>query len=97
KLVTGVQTCALPIFEIHPVTTVKVGGQVIDATKAIGATPGFTPHKADEAFLPGYEKLTCTIIPKKDRTRIITEASKFNFTDFVRSEERRVGKEWRSR
>jgi hypothetical protein len=71
------------VFEIHPVTAVKVGETVTPATKAIGPTTGFTPHTADEAFLPGYEKLTCTIIPKGNRTRIITEASKDNFTDFV--------------
>jgi hypothetical protein len=71
------------VFEIHPVTSVKVGDQVTDAAKAIGATPGFTPYPAGEAFLPGYEKLTCTIIPRKDRTRIITEASRYNFAEFV--------------
>ena len=71
------------VFEIHPVTEVKVGAMVTSATNAIGPSTGFTPHTADEAFLPEYERLTCTIIPKNTRTRIVTEASKYNFTDFV--------------
>jgi hypothetical protein len=72
------------VFEIHPVTAVKVGDQVTDAAKSIGATPGFTPHDASKAFLQGYEKLSSKIILREDnRTRIITEASQFNFTEFI--------------
>jgi hypothetical protein len=72
------------VFEIHPVTSVKVGAQVTSATKAIGATPGFTPHEASKAFLQSYEKLSSKITAQQgDRTRIVTEAAAFNFTQFV--------------
>ncbi len=71
------------VFEIHPVTTVLVGDQKTDASTAIGDTPGFTPHDAQKAFVLGYEKLTCKIVPKNDRTRIITRSLGYNFTDFV--------------
>jgi hypothetical protein len=56
---------------------------VTDTTETIGETPGFTPHEAQKAFVLGYEKLTCKIIPKGERTRIITESLGFNFTEFV--------------
>src|SRR5262249_34061337 len=36
-----------------------------------------------KAFVLGYEKLTCKIIPKEGRTRLITQALGFNFTEFV--------------
>src|SRR5262245_33312239 len=71
------------VFEIHPVTSVKAGETVTSAADAIGPTEGFTPHEAHEAFLLGYEKLTCKIIPKEGRTRIGTKALGFNFTEFV--------------
>jgi hypothetical protein len=71
------------VFEIHPVTTVKVGGMSTDATKAIGKTLGFTPHDATKAFVQGYEKLPCKIIPRNGRTRIVTQALGFNFTEFM--------------
>src|SRR5262245_9693110 len=34
------------VFEIHPVTVLKVGDQVFDATPAIGDTKDFPPHDA---------------------------------------------------
>jgi hypothetical protein len=71
------------VFEIHPVTTVQVGDKRTDATTAIGDTPGFTPHDAQKAFVLGYEKLTCKIVLKNNRTRIITRSLGYNFTDFV--------------
>jgi hypothetical protein len=71
------------VFEIHPVTSVKVGSHPTDAEVAIGNTAGFTPHDAQMAFVQGYERLPCKIIPKAGRTRIITEALGFNFTEFV--------------
>jgi hypothetical protein len=71
------------VFEIHPVTVLKVGDQETSAVQAIGPTKGFTPHDAQKAFLLGYEKLTCKIIPKQNRTRIVTESLGFNFTDFI--------------
>src|SRR5262249_53992597 len=69
------------VFEIHPVTSVSVDGHVTDATGAIGETPGFTPHDATKAFHLGYETLRCKIVPRGSRTRIITQALGFNFTD----------------
>ena len=71
------------VFEIHPVTTIKVGAQVTDATAAIAKTAGHTPHDAQKAFVLGYEKLTCKMIVKEGRTRLITQALGFNFTEFV--------------
>jgi hypothetical protein len=72
------------IFEIHPITSLKVGTQVTDATASIGDTPGFTPYDVDKAFIQGgYEKLTCKIIPKGDRTRITTRSLGYNFAQFV--------------
>src|SRR5262249_35617206 len=53
------------VFEIHPVTTVKVGATETDAKDAISKTAGHTPHEAEKAFVLGYEKLTCKIIPKE--------------------------------
>jgi hypothetical protein len=71
------------VFEIHPVTSVKVGNQTTDAAKAIGPTAGFTPHDATKSF-GAYEHLSCQILERPgDRTRIITEATGFNFTQFV--------------
>jgi hypothetical protein len=78
------------VFEIHPVTTFKVGDTPTDATEAIGDTPGFTPHDANTAFVLGYEKATCKILPKGDRTRILTQMVKFNFTQFVIRKEKDV-------
>jgi len=71
------------VFEIHPITTVTVGGKVTDATQSIGDTPGVTPHDAQKAFVQGYETLPCKIIAKEGRTRIITHALGFNFTNFM--------------
>jgi hypothetical protein len=71
------------VFEIHPVTSVKIGNQVVSATSAIGPTAGFTPHDPQKAFLLGYEKLTCKIVPGNARTRIITQSLGFNFTEFI--------------
>lgn len=71
------------VFEIHPVTTLKVGNQTTAAAQAIGATAGQTPHDAQKAFVLGYETLPCKIVSKNGRTRIITRALGFNFTEFV--------------
>jgi hypothetical protein len=70
------------VFEIHPVTTVKVGDKTTPATNAITSTPGHTPHDAHKAFLQGYETLPCKITSKNGRTRITTRALGFNFTEF---------------
>jgi hypothetical protein len=57
---------------------------VTDAFDSIGDTPGFTPYDVDKAFIQGgYEKLTCKIVPKGDRTRILTRSLGCNFAQFV--------------
>jgi hypothetical protein len=71
------------VFEIHPVTAVKVDGHDFSTLDAIGATKGFDPHDPEKAFVLGYEKLTCKIIPKGNRTRLITQSLGFNFTEFI--------------
>ena len=71
------------VFEIHPVAMIKIGNNETPATEAIGTTKGFTPHDPEKAFVLGYEKLTCKIIPKGNRTRIVTQSLGFNFTEFV--------------
>jgi hypothetical protein len=71
------------VFEIHPVISANIDGVTINAGDTIGETPGFTPHDADKAFVLGYETLPCKIIPIGSRTKIITQALGFNFTEFV--------------
>jgi hypothetical protein len=75
------------VFEIHPVTIVKVGDDEIDAFAAIGDTPGFPPndahHDAHHAFVDLFEAAPCKIVPKDDRTRIITRPVQLNFTEFM--------------
>jgi hypothetical protein len=80
------------VFEIHPVTSLKVGDTETDATKAIGNTPGFTPKDAHFAFTVHFEKAQCKIIPKGKRTRIVTEAVQLNFTEFLIRPEQDVKK-----
>jgi len=72
------------VFEIHPVTTVKVGDDATDATPAIGDTLNFKPNDAHHAFVDLYETAPCKIVPREgDRTRIITRAVQLNFTEFL--------------
>jgi hypothetical protein len=80
------------VFEIHPVTSIKVGDVETDATKAIGDIPGFSPKDAHQAFVVLFERTPCKIVPmaKGDRTRIITEAVQLNFTEFVIRPEREL-------
>jgi hypothetical protein len=80
------------VFEIHPVTVLKVDNQVHDATPAIGDTLNFPPkdskHDAHHAFVDLFERTDCTIVPKGDRTRIVTWPVVLNFTEFmIRPEE----------
>src|SRR5262249_59813505 len=81
--VTGVQTCALPICAGTSNLTVRA--QVFDAGGAKG----------------GSEVLVNATTSGNQNTEQITALSNGGFvvtwTDASRSEERRVGKEWRSR
>jgi len=71
------------VFEIHPVTILKVGNVETDATPAIGDTPNFTPNDAHHAFVDLYETTPCKIVPSGDRIRIITRPVQLNFTEFL--------------
>jgi hypothetical protein len=71
------------VFEIHPVTIVKVGDSGTDASVAIGDTPHFTPNDAHHAFVDLFETAPCKIVPMGDRTRIVTRAVQINFTEFL--------------
>jgi hypothetical protein len=82
------------VFEIHPVTTLKVDGVETDASKAIGEIPNFEPKDAHLAFTVHFEKVPCKIVPKGDRTRIITQSVQLNFTEFLIRPEKDV-EEWK--
>jgi hypothetical protein len=65
----------------------KVDDQPFDATPAIGDTPNFPPqdahHDAHHAFIDLFEAAPCKIVPRGDRTRIITRPVQLNFTEFL--------------
>jgi hypothetical protein len=72
------------VFEIHPVTSVKSGNVDVDIAETIGETTGYQYYDAQVAFKQDYEMHSCTIIPKpNNRTRILTEAARHNFTAFI--------------
>src|SRR5699024_11986162 len=85
--VTGVQTCALPIYpdgivQAFEVLTPPVGRNVSEALRQIQAYQHVRKHKGAEVTPSGWQPGKKTLKPSPD---------------LVRSEERRVGKEWRSR
>jgi hypothetical protein len=71
------------VFEIHPVTIVKVGNDETDASAAIGDTPNFKLNDAHHAFVDLFETTPCKIVPRNDRIRIITRPVQLNFTEFL--------------
>jgi hypothetical protein len=71
------------VFEIHPVTIIKVDGKETDASSAIGDTPNFKPNDAHHAFVDLFETAPCKIVPMADRTMIVTRPVQLNFTDFL--------------
>src|SRR5437868_9476455 len=79
--VTGVQTCALPIFfdepssGLDPVTSRRLDDLILDLRDSLGATIVVVTHELSSIFAIGDDSV---------------------FLD-ARSEERRVGKECRSR
>src|SRR5438874_4706564 len=79
--VTGVQTCALPIFENSDHTNNRPNNE--SAVKSWGACRSASPPRV----APSAQLISCAI------TILADSANK----TCVRSEERRVGKEWRSR
>src|SRR5205823_7337933 len=90
KLVTGVQTCALPISRLHrqqkhhPVTRRRAGGDQI-------AQNGPLLDRTDNLRLLALHHGT----PVAAVGQLIRE--ELSSVRMLRSEERRVGKEWRSR
>src|SRR5207302_5538319 len=90
--VTGVQTCALPIyatgFAVHPYPQGAVAPDVI--------TPG-EPDYADLAALPRLETLLDTAQRAYGSSkRFDLYSTEFGYKTSPRSEERRVGKEGRA-
>src|SRR5256885_5649738 len=85
--VTGVQTCALPIFRRAGVCHCRS----VDAEHAGGLHP---PHHRDHSAGGGLSPS-----PRTGNATVITfsEAQLVAWLSPVRSEERRVGEEWRSR
>src|SRR5256885_3125593 len=81
--VTGVQTCALPILDQHTAHQV--------AQRLLGALPGFSKVGLDIASI--------TLVPRFQFPEVAATryAEVFEQLEAQRSEERRVGKECRSR
>src|SRR5205823_8439064 len=82
KLVTGVQTCALPIFE-----PLLVGSKSVSATPIVDRRRVEGPHSAELRLVCRRGKLR--------PCRCLTLGATLG-PSFSRSEERRVGKEGRS-
>src|SRR5207248_8919438 len=77
RTVTGVQTCALPIW-------IGVNHPFLDPVAAIGRDPHTDPVAGRGALKPGMDVVECRGCGRSRR-------------GCARSEERRVGKEWRWR
>src|SRR5205823_8078466 len=90
KLVTGVQTCALPIFGSNPIAVV-VTAQDGTTTKTYGINVTRAPsNNALLTALTTTPKVTLTVVSGPDFRDY--EATVTNSVSSVRSEERRVGK-----
>src|SRR5205823_8957512 len=97
KLVTGVQTCALPIYGRYAIVTGEKT-RLIDA--ATGNTLRVFSAPSSQAFFTGDNKTA--MLAHQDRIRYLdVESGKITreiaIDGGVRSEERRVGKECRAR
>src|SRR5690606_39762140 len=87
--VTGVQTCALPIFGEQYAAASADLGRALDSLARLGTSLRAGSEEIDR--LPGSVELaTKRLQADRDNLRRTIEA-------LLRSEERRVGKEWRSR
>src|SRR5205823_11003770 len=95
KLVTGVQTCALPIYCVqrgHYYAIVdEVDSILIDEARTPLIISGASEESTDK-----YQRVD-RIIPQLTRGEEIRKLDEVTYTgDYtVRSEERRVGKKWR--
>src|SRR5690606_40638796 len=91
--VTGVQTCALPIYSLFIDKYLTILSQSAGITRARNyfiTDPRASMGKATQKVLPIAMALSTQIIPSCSSTSCLTIAR-------PRSEERRVGKEWRCR
>src|SRR5205823_12227394 len=94
KLVTGVQTCALPIYGEGALVARQAGEQLRQAVgvEALGRGEDALRHLLGRVVPAGPPK------PARDRGAVVgPDRSAVVGVRVVRSEERRVGKEWRAR
>src|SRR5690606_40682622 len=86
--VTGVQTCALPIYILDKIDNLIIGGgMTFTFVKALGGNIGSSICEDDKL------DLALEILAKAKQKNV---AVHLPVDVVIRSEERRVGKEWRS-
>ncbi len=72
------QTNPAHVFEVHPVTKVQ-DQKTLDSFKPV---EGYHPGDAGDAFA-NFERTSCTIIPGKDKTSIVTQKGEYNDVEFM--------------
>src|SRR5207244_9400821 len=92
-LVTGVQTCALPIFERE----FEVVGQRHDDVEPLEILGGEVERAAGPDLVRADADWLVTTVHRMDRLLRLGLFVGIHDTPFWRSEERRVGKEWQTR
>src|SRR5205823_12185710 len=92
KLVTGVQTCALPIFFgvffLRLRLLARLGRRQDDVVDQAIVLRGFRGEEVVALGVQGHLFDLLSGVPREDLVQLLARAQ--------RSEERRVGKEWRS-
>src|SRR5207244_8091688 len=94
-LVTGVQTCALPIFFVSMAASAKI----IDLRKLLAERfphPAVTTATRLFTDLPFLDQPTGGGLPRRAITELISPRTSAGSASLIRSEERRVGEECRS-
>src|SRR3546814_3730308 len=91
-LVTGVQTCALPIFKVQSRTADALGLATGDFTVSDLEKDGVATRY--RVTTNSGEKYSCYVTSTSGFVGFMSGGS--SVSDAVRSEERRVGKEWGS-
>src|SRR5205823_6771100 len=86
KLVTGVQTCALPISLLCHHLPISLSSDMADAARTITMMPTAMQFAAGSAA-----------VSKPSANGAMTSQAPASAVTHSRSEERRVGKEWRVR
>src|SRR5699024_11490349 len=92
--VTGVQTCALPIYvyiDGRELTHKNRTRLVQETTSMVFQQFNLYPH------MTVLKNLTLAPIKLHHKSKAEAEQTAFHYLEVVRSEERRVGKEWRMR